>query len=80
MSVVAVDEMQEHGSSILIWKEVLIVVEENDPPMETSSIDCSSSVDFNMCTMPEGEEILIKFLHLWKLRPFCYTFGCQQFS
>jgi len=62
---VAIDEMQKHRPSILIRKYLLVVVEQNDPPMKPSAVYFPSSGDFDMCGSSKRYKILVKFLHFW---------------
>ena len=41
--VVAVDEMEDHGSAVLVGEDLFVVVEEDDPPGISSSVYFASS-------------------------------------
>lgn len=45
---VTVDEVQKHGSSILIGEYLLVIVEQDDPPMKSSPIYLTSPSDLDM--------------------------------
>ena len=62
--MVAVDEVEEHGSAVLIGKDLLVVVEEDDPPRIPPSVYFASSFYLYVVAVSEREEILVEFLHL----------------
>ena len=78
--MVAVDEVEEHGSTVLIGKDLLVVVEEDNPPRITSSVYFASSFYLYVVAVSEREEILVEFLHLGQSWPMGYILRGEQFS
>ena len=62
--VVAVDEMEEHGSAVLVGEDLFVVVEEDDPPGISSSVYFASSFYLYVVAVSKREEIFVEFLHL----------------
>ena len=50
---IAVDEMNQHRSSILIGEVFFIVVEKQDPPRVSSSVDPAASGNFDVSAVSE---------------------------
>jgi len=69
-SKIAVDKVEQHWPAILIRKQCLIVMEQDYPPMESSSVNFPASSYLNVSRASEGYKVLIKLLHLRKLGPF----------